>query len=138
VVVESDRSAHRPATAVVVAAGIVAVQGGALFLGAIAFAAWLTVTRPQNIGFPAGSAVLVFLFGVVLLGTSRALLRGARPSVSPIVLIELLILPVAWSMGQAKQWLISMALAVPALVVLGLLFSPDGRAVMRGDRDASR
>jgi hypothetical protein len=135
VVVESDRSAHRPATAVVVAAGIVAVQGIALFLGAIAFAAWLAVTRPENVGFPAGTAVVVFLFGVVLLATSRALLRGARPSVSPIVLIELLTLPVAWSMGQAKQWLVCVVLAVPALAVLGLLFSPGGRSVMRGERN---
>jgi hypothetical protein len=137
VVVESDRSARRPATTVLVAAGIVAVQGVALFLGAVAFGAWLAVTRPENVGFPAGSAVVVFLFGVVLLATSRALHRGARPSVSPIVLIELLVLPVAWSMGQAKQWLICVALAVPALAVLVLLFGPEGRAVMRGDHDPS-
>jgi hypothetical protein len=49
-----------------------------------------------------------------------------------MLLVELLLLPIGWSMAQASQWAISAALVVPALVVIGLLFSPEGRAVMRG------
>jgi hypothetical protein len=115
------------------AAAIVVLQGVALTLGALAFGAWLAVTRPDNVGFPAGTAVIVLLFGVVLLLGGRALAGGARPSVSPILLVELLMLPVAWSMGQARQWTICAALAGPALAVLVLLATPAGRAVMRGE-----
>ncbi|MFL6137015.1 MAG: hypothetical protein ACJ74O_04360 [Frankiaceae bacterium] len=129
----AERRLPRSAPAVRWAAAIVIVQGALLTTGALAFGAWLAVTRPDNVGFPAGTAVIVLLLGLVLLLGGRALAGGARPSVSPILLVELLMLPVAWSMGQARQWPVCAALAVPALAVLGLLATPAGRAVMRGE-----
>jgi hypothetical protein len=41
-------------------------------------------------------------------------------------------LPIGWSMAQASQWALSAALIVPAVAVIGLLFTDEGRAVMRG------
>ena len=112
--------------------GIAAVQGLLVSGGALAYAGWAVATRPRHTGLAIGSAVVVLLAGLVLLGTARGLRRYARASVSPMLLIELLMLPIGWSMGQARQWGICVALVVPALTVIGLLFSPEGREVMRG------
>jgi len=112
--------------------GIAAVQGAALLLGSIAYAIWAAVSRPEHTGLAVTAAVVVLLAALVLLGTARGLARWARASVSPMLLIELLMLPVGWSMAQASQWAISAALVVPAVAVIGLLFTPEGRTVMRG------
>jgi hypothetical protein len=122
----------RPGTALRWVIGIVAAQGAALLVGSLVYAAWAAVTRPAHTGLALTAAVVVLLAGLVLLGTGRGLSRSARASVSPMLLIELLMLPVGWSMAQASQWAISAALVVPALVVIALLFSGEGRSVMRG------
>lgn len=124
----------RPAATVRWAAAIVAVQGAALTLVALAYGGWVAATTPKHTGLAAGVAVLGLLLGVVLLLTARGLAATVRASVSPIVLVELLLLPIGWSMGQAHQWALCAALVAPALAVLALLFvTQAGRDVARGE-----
>jgi hypothetical protein len=112
--------------------GIVLVQGAALLVGSVVYGIWAVATRPKHTGLAVAAAVFFVLAALVLLGTARGLARWARASVSPMLLIELLMLPVGWSMAQASQWALSAALIVPAVAVIGLLFTDEGRAVMRG------
>ncbi len=76
-----------------------------------------------------GGLILVFaIFGTVL---TRAWLRRARWPRTPTILWNALLLPVAWSMHDAGQSLL--ALAVGVLAVAGL-----GAAIGVGPRDRAR
>jgi hypothetical protein len=129
---DAPRLRPRPGPALRWVIGIVVVQGAALLVGSLAYGAWAAVTRPDHTGLAVTAAVVVLLAALVLLGTARGLARYARASVSPMLIVELLMLPIGWSMAQAGQWALSAALVVPAVAVIGLLFTAEGREVMRG------
>jgi hypothetical protein len=80
-----------------------------------------------------GSALLGAGMGLalaVLLGLlARGLARRRRPALTPIVLTQIIMLPVSWGLYQGGQWAVAVVMAALSLGVLGLLF---GSAEARG------
>jgi hypothetical protein len=73
---------------------------------------------------------LLLLAGVVLVLAGRAFGRGSRAAYSPLLLIELICLPVAWGLSQGHRWGYAAVVGLPALGVVIVLFSPAGRRVL--------
>src|SRR6266568_97665 len=87
----------------------------------------------------AASAVVVvqalaLLGAVVLVSCARGLLAQRPAARTPVVVLELLALPVSYSLGfQAGLLAYGVPIMFSALAVLYLLFTPAARAVL--DRD---
>lgn len=61
-----------------------------------------------------------------LLGVwARGLLRGRRFALTPVVLIQLFLLPLSWGMHQSGRELVAVGLATVSVAVLVLLFGND-------------
>jgi hypothetical protein len=107
-------------------------------LGLLAAAGFLFVASFTGRPSDTGRAVLggaLALFGAAVLGYGGNALWQLRPAArSPIVVLQLLALPVGYSLGvQAGRIGFGGPIMVAALVVLFLLFTPPVRAVL--DRD---
>ncbi|MGH3448476.1 MAG: hypothetical protein ACRDQA_11250 [Nocardioidaceae bacterium] len=84
------------------------------------------------------TAVFFMLYAVGLGFSASALLRLKSWSRGPVVLAQLIELGVAWSFkGNDTTW-VSIVLAVPALVVLGVMFSPSTTKALYGERESDR
>jgi hypothetical protein len=109
----------------------IAVLAGAVLLEALALAAaglrlvWtLLFEHPLTVG---GTVflVLVLLGGAVwLLHVGRGLWRGFRWPRAAALVVQLFLLVLALPLLQAGQWGLGLVPAVPAVVVLLLLFRP--------------
>ena len=114
---------------------LVQAQGLALALLCIGFAVY--ALGPHRLHHNLAQTELEWAIGLgaggVLIVAGRGLGRGARASYSPLLLLELICLPVGWGLSQGHRWGYAAVVAVPALVVLGVLFSPAGRRVVSGD-----
>ena len=115
------------------AAAVVTVEGVALVALSLGYAAYGVVGAPHSLAGVAGEAVLGVGTGALLCLLARALRRRARWAVTPTLLLQLLCLPVAWGLAQGHLWGYAAALAGPAILTIALLFTPSGRAVMRGE-----
>lgn len=116
-----------------VAAVITAVQGAALAVVAVGYGVEAFVGAPKNFALTLLAAGMGLAAGAVLLLLARGLRRHRRWTVSPIVLTEIICLPVAYGLAQGHLWAAAAAVGLPAVVVLGALASPAGRAVARGE-----
>lgn len=114
-----------------VAAGIVAVQAAALLVTAIVLLVLAFVHTTTRLWAALSVAGFAVLGAAVLYACARGLL-ALRPSArSPIVLLEVIALPVGYSLGiQAGRWVIGVPLLLSALAVLVLLFTPAARAAL--------
>lgn len=115
-----------PAPGPVRAAGlIVAVQGVAALVVAVALVVRGIAGADQRVVNGVGTAVWFVLVGGVVLAAGRALVVGKRWGRGLAVVTQLLLLPVAWYLGVGSHQL---AFGIPvgavALAVLGLLFTP--------------
>lgn len=82
------------------------------------------------------TAVFFGLYAAGLAWSARGLARASSWSRGPIVLAQLIQLGVAWSFhGGLSTW-ITVALAVPAIIVLIVVFSPDTTTALYGQRAA--
>jgi hypothetical protein len=114
---------------------VVQAQGAALSLLCVGFAIYALGGHRQHHGL----AQTEFLFGLGLLGgvvlvlAGRAIGRAARGAYSPLLLLELICLPVAWGLAQGHQWVYSAIVGLSALVVLGGLTSPAGRRIVTSE-----
>lgn len=110
-------------------------QGVALFLVCLGFAIYAVGRHNQHHGL----AQTEFLFGLGLLTgvvwtwLGRSLAAGSRGAYSPLLLLELICLPVAWGLAQGHLWLYAALVGVSGLVVVVALFSPAGRRIVTGD-----
>jgi hypothetical protein len=119
---------RRPVT-IVVAAALLALEG----LVGLAYAA-ISVgqIRLYRAAVGVGVAILMAVFGVLLLLVARGVFLGMRWSRGPAVATQLILLPIAWSFrGGVTTW-VSVALAVLAIVVLIGLLHPRSTAVFVG------
>jgi hypothetical protein len=126
----TDAQPHqrRPVT-IVVAAALLALEG----LVGLAYAA-ISVgqIRLSRAAVGVGVAILMAVFGVLLLLVARGVFLGRRWSRGPAVATQLILLPIAWSFrGGVTTW-VSVALAVLAIVVLIGLLHPRSTAVFVG------
>jgi peptidoglycan/LPS O-acetylase OafA/YrhL len=116
-----------PPSAVRGAGLIVGVQGAAALVMAVVLVVRAFAGADQRVVNGLGTAVWFVLVGGVILAAGRALTRGKRWGRGPAVFAQLLLLPVAWYVGVGSHQLaFGIPLAVVALAVLGLLFSPAG------------
>jgi len=119
---------RRPLT-IVVAAALLALEG----LAGLAYAVLeLGQIRMSRAAVGVGVATLMACFGLVLLLVARGVLLGSRWSRGPAVVVQLILLPLAWSFkGGATTW-VSVLLAVIAIATLVGLLHPRSTAVFLG------
>ena len=77
---------------------------------------------PQDRAIALLGAALGLGLAAVLGVLARGLARGRRPALSPVVLIQLLMLPVGWGLLQGRQYLPAALVLGLAAAVLGSLF----------------
>ncbi|HEX4728745.1 MAG TPA: hypothetical protein VH298_13155 [Jatrophihabitans sp.] len=121
----------QPPGTVRVAAALVAVEAAGLLIVALVLAG-LAIAHTSNRLWAALAIVAFALLGaLVLAGCARGLL-GLRPSArSPVVLIQLLALPVGYSLGiQAGRPVAGVPILLLAVAVLVVLFTPTARAAL--------
>ena len=116
---------RRPLT-IVLAATLLALEG----LAGLAYAVLeLGQVRMSRAEVGLGVAVLMAVFGLVLLLVARGVFQGKRWSRGPAVVTQLILLPLAWSFkGGATTW-VSVLLAVLAITALVGLIHPRSTAV---------
>jgi hypothetical protein len=117
------------------ASWILQAQGVALSLLCLGFGAYALGHHPlhHNLAEAEFEFAIGLLAGVVLVFGGRGLARRLRAAYSPLLLLELICLPVAWGLSQGHLWVYSALVGVPALVVVIVLFSPAGRRVLSGE-----
>lgn len=114
-----------------VAAGVVLVQSAALAVTAVVLLVLAVVHSTTRLWAALAVAGFAVLGAVVLYLCGRGLLALRPSSRSPVVLLELIALPVGYSLGiQAGRALIGLPVLVSALAVLVLLFTPTARAAL--------
>lgn len=118
------------------AAVIVALEALGVLGAAVALVVNTIVGSANNVGRALFAAAIFVLFAAVLAGGARGLLRLRPAARSPIVVIELLGLAVAYGFFQAGRDEYGIPVLVPAVIVLYLVFTPPARAALdRPPRD---
>jgi hypothetical protein len=127
--VSSDARRRRPG-ALLVAAGVVALQGFS-FLG---FAAWNLLRRsseePSNPDVYQGATVYLALFGVLIVVVAGALVARKRWAFGAAVFLQLLALFVTYEMATGGFWLGAGLLGLACVGALVALFSAPARAAL--------
>jgi hypothetical protein len=127
-----SQSPDRPRS-VLVAAAIVIVQGVALVVLALSYAGLILAGHPHNRALALFGAALGLLAGVALLAAGRGLRSLRRAAYSPILLTQIIAIPVGVGLFQGHRPLIGVAVLVPSAVVLGVLvLTPGGRSIVSG------
>ncbi|MGI8679041.1 MAG: hypothetical protein ACR2LX_10210 [Jatrophihabitans sp.] len=107
-------------------------------VGIAAFLVYSTIFgHPADVGRALLDALAAAAGAAALLAGARGLLRMNPSARTPIVVIQLLAIPVAYSLGvQAGKVAYGGPILIAALAVLYLLFTPPARAAL--DRDIDR
>jgi hypothetical protein len=118
---------------IVVAAAVLVLEGLVSLGYAAIEVSEIRISRPVG---GVGVAILMALFGLLLLLVARGVFRGRRWSRGPAVVAQLILLPLAWSFrGGSTTWVavILAALAITALV--GLLHPRSTAVFIRSAAD---
>lgn len=117
------------------ATGVIAVQAAALFAAAVVVIVKTVVGHPDSIGRALLGAAMALLGTLVLLACARGLLALRPAARTPVVVLELLALPVSYSLGfQAGLMVYGAPILLSAVAVLYLLFTPPARAALDRER----
>ena len=122
---------QRPPATLHAAAALVALQAAALVVTAVVLTVLAFVHTSTRLW--AALAIIGFaLLGAVLLALCARGLDRQRPSArSPIVLVELIALPVGYDLGfQAGRYAVSLPILIVAIAILVLLFTPTTRQAL--------
>lgn len=115
------RPLHRSPAGARLAAAVASAQGVA-----VAAVAGVDLTKTLT-GRPADRAAAVLIAGLALVAAAafgvlaRALLRRRGWARSPLLVLELLALPVAWGLAQSGLWLYAVLVGAPAVLVVAAL-----------------
>ncbi|HEY4007548.1 MAG TPA: hypothetical protein VGM60_20535 [Pseudonocardia sp.] len=115
-----------PPSTVRAAGTLVCVQG----LAAIGFATFLVVVvgaGALGLNVVLAEAAFYALVGAAVVALGVGLLRGRLWARTPAVVVQILLLAVAYSLVASGAALLGVAVGVAVLVVLGLLLSPPTR-----------
>ncbi|MFL6130448.1 MAG: hypothetical protein ACJ73E_15465 [Mycobacteriales bacterium] len=130
-----DADPPEPPRPVRLAAAVVAAEGVALILLGLAEAVSTLVSDPASIGLALVTAAFAVGTGALLLWLARALIGLRRAARTPVVVLQLIALPVGWNLagtsGRPELGLPVIALAVAVLVLL--FGSEEARAALRRD-----
>src|SRR6266581_5019407 len=119
------------------ASAVVAVQGLALLAAAAILVVMTIAGHPDDVLRGLLGAAMALLGAVVLVACARGLLAQRPAARTPIVVLELLALPVSYSLGfQAGLMAYGAPILLSALAVLYLLFTPPARAALDHERDS--
>lgn len=114
------------------AALVVVIEGVALVATGIVYAVVSWRGRPESLAGAELAAAMALAAGVTLLGLARALRRLRGWSRSPVVVLELVALPVGFSLAfQAHLPQYGLPILALAAGVLGLLATPGSRLAFR-------
>ena len=109
---------------------LVAVQAVALLVAAIWLAIDSVAGHPDQPDAAVTLAVLGAAVGALLLWLDRGLLRLRLWARTPVVFLEVLFLPVAYTLVRSDLPVPGVAYLLLSLVVLVLLFTPPARAAL--------
>jgi hypothetical protein len=112
---------------VLAAAGLVVVEGVALLVLAVLNVVLTALSDAGSVALALGGAVLLAVFGGALLLLARGL-RNLRPATrSPVVAVQIVALPVGWTLAGANgRPEVGVPVLVLAVAVLVLLFGTAG------------
>jgi hypothetical protein len=114
-----------------IAAAIVFVQAAALAVTAVVLLVLAVVHSTTRLWAALAVAAFALLGAGVLYLCARGLLALRPSSRSPVILLELIALPVGYSLGiQAGRFALGIPVLLSALAVLVLLFTPAARAAL--------
>lgn len=117
-----------------IAAAIAALQGAALIIAALYLFIRTLFGDANDAGRGGFGGALALLGAVMLLMSARGLMRGSTAARTPIVVLEVLALPVGYSLGiQAHRIWYGGPILVSAIAVIVLLFSREARAALERD-----
>lgn len=128
---EEAEGERRPPRAIVLACAIIGLQGLAL-IGAAALVVVKALTQTSNSLAAALLLAAIALAGAAVLLLCRRGLLHLRPAArTPVVVLQVLALPVSYSLAfQADRVGYGAPVMVSALAVLYLLFTPPAREVL--------
>jgi hypothetical protein len=119
------------------AAALVALESLALAVAAVVLVIKTLAGHPDSVGRALLGAGLALVGAAALAVGARGVLRLSPAARTPVVVLQLLALPVSYSLAfQAGRVGYGGPMLVVALAVLYLLFTPPARAAL--DRDLSR
>lgn len=111
------------------AAALVIVEGLTLVGIAVFFVVEIFAATPESVGAALVTAASALAAGVALVALARQLALAKRWARSPVVVLELLLLPTGFTLSfQAGQPEYGVPLLAVALAILALLATPDARA----------
>ena len=112
---------------------LVAAEGVALLVLAVVEAVSTIGSDAVSIRLALGTAAFAAATGVLLLWLARALVELRRAARTPVVVLQLLALPIGWNLiGTSGRPELGLPVVVLAAAVLVLLFgTEDARAALR-------
>jgi hypothetical protein len=109
---------------VLAAAALVTVEGVALLVFAVVSVVLTALDDAGSVSLALGGALLLAVFGAVLFWLARKLREGKAPARSPVIAVQLVGLPIGWTLTTANgRPEIGLPLLALALTVVGLLFA---------------
>jgi hypothetical protein len=120
-----------------VACVVLLAEAAALLAAVVVVLVKTVAGHPDSLGRALSDAGLAAAGALLLLLGARGLSRLRPAARTPVIVLQLLALPVAYSLAfQAHRAAYGGPILVAALAVIYLLFTPPARAVL--DRDVSR
>jgi hypothetical protein len=118
---EEPARAPRP---VLAASALVIVEGAALLVFAIVNVALTASSDAGSVPLALGGALVLAVFGGILVLLARALRALKPPARSPVIAVQIVALPIGWTLttGNGRPEL-GLPVLVLAIAVLVLLFS---------------
>src|SRR4051794_23902852 len=124
----SPTAAPRPLR---VAALLTAVEGAGLVVAGLVQLGLTAFGDPEDVGRALFVGVFAVLVGIGLVLLARALDRRRRAARTPVVVVQLLALPVGYSLTfDADRVYVGLPLLVLAVVILLLLFTPESLSAL--------
>ena len=120
----------RPGSSLRACAALVALVAVGLLGAAVFFVVEVFVATPDDRTRALVAALLALVVAVGIALVARGLAAGRRWARAPAVVVNLLVLPVAFDLVRGGRWYVGLPLVLGGLVVLALLFAPATDAAL--------
>ena len=108
-----------------IGAALLFTESAAFGIASIWFCYELFAARPKHLSAALFELGILVLFGVVVFFAARGLPSGHRSGRSAALLINLIVLPISYYLGQSGRWTIAAPIALVAIVVCAALISAE-------------